>query len=314
MKSLRTLSYRTFGLLVWALALALIVQPIAPLTVTRGAGRMKTSEKPATNSTPNTVTRARVEENYGKLPLSFEANKGQTDARVKFLSRGQGYSFFLTPNEAVMTLNRAEAKEQGARTKKETSAPLRMKLVGANEQPRISGLDEQAGKSNYFLGNDARQWKTDVPNYSKVKYEGVYPGVDLVYYGNQQQLEYDFIIAPGADPKQCFFVAELSAAGNQLLSYSPFDLGEYSPSIPRSIVVDAAGSIYVTENAYITLLTTPWAYRTTFTGQAPYRTSPFVLKLVTPRPVLNVSAASYRRFISTTLRFRVAAESTTRKS
>lgn len=170
-----------------------------------------------------------------------------------------------------MTLNRAEAKEQGARTKKETSATLRMKLVGSNEQPRISGLDEQAGNSNYFLGNDARQWKTDVPNYRKVKYEGVYPGVDLVYYGNQQQLEYDFIIAPGADPKQCFFVAELSAAGNQLLSYSPFDLGEYSPSIPRSIVADAAGSIYVTENADITLLTTPWAYRTTFTGQAPYR-------------------------------------------
>ncbi|MEP7341902.1 MAG: SBBP repeat-containing protein [Acidobacteriota bacterium] len=95
------------------------------------------------------------------------------------------------------------------------------------------------------------------------------------------------------DPRQCFFVAELSAAGNQLLSYSPFDLGEYSPSTPRSIVVDAAGSIYVTGNADITLLTTPGAYRTTFTNQDPYRTSPFVLKLIAPQPVLNVSAASY---------------------
>jgi uncharacterized protein (TIGR03437 family) len=95
------------------------------------------------------------------------------------------------------------------------------------------------------------------------------------------------------DPKQCFFVAELSAAGNQLLSYSPFDLGEYSPSTPRSIVVDAAGSIYVTGNADITLLTTSGAYRTTFTNEDPYKTSPFVLKLVAPQPVLNVSAASY---------------------
>lgn len=77
-----------------------------------------------------------------------------------------------------------------------------MKLAGANRQPRISGLDELAGKNNYFLGNDPRQWKTDVPTYGKVKYEGVYRGVDLVYYGNQQQLEYDFIVAPGADPKQ----------------------------------------------------------------------------------------------------------------
>ncbi|MEP7342174.1 MAG: SBBP repeat-containing protein [Acidobacteriota bacterium] len=202
MKSLRLSSYRTFSLFVWVLALTLLSQPIAPLAVTHGAGRAKASEKLATTSAPDAATKARVEENYGKLPLSFEANKGQTDARVKFLSRGQGYSFFLTPSEAVMTLNRAEGKEPHAGTKKGTSATLRMKLVGANEQPRISGLDEQAGKSNYFLGNDARQWKTDVPNYGKVKYESVYPGVDVVYYGNQQQLEYDFIVAPGADPKQ----------------------------------------------------------------------------------------------------------------
>jgi len=212
MKSLNTLSYRSFGLLVWVLALALLGQPLVPLAVTHGAGRATASEKPATTSAADAATKARVEENYGKLPLSFEANKGQTDPRVKFLSRGQGYSFFLTPNEAVMTLgSRPEAKEQGARAKKETSATLRIKLVDANQQPRVIGMEEQAGKSNYFLGNDARQWKTDVPNYGKVKYESVYPGVDVVYYGNQQQLEYDFIVAPGADPKQI----KLSFAGAQ---------------------------------------------------------------------------------------------------
>ena len=96
MKSLRTLSYRTFGLFVWVLTLSLLTSPVVPLAVTHGAhrvGRAKASEKPAATTAPDAATKARVEENYGKLLLSFEANKGQTDARVKFLSRGQGYSF-----------------------------------------------------------------------------------------------------------------------------------------------------------------------------------------------------------------------------
>lgn len=77
-----------------------------------------------------------------------------------------------------------------------------MKLVGANGQPQVSGLDKQPGISNYFLGNDPKKWRTNVAQYGKVKYQAVYPGVDLVYYGNQRQLEYDFIVAPHADPQQ----------------------------------------------------------------------------------------------------------------
>ena len=77
----------------------------------------------------------------------------------------------------------------------------RMKLVGANVSPRVVGLEELSGKSNYFLGNDLTKWRTDVPHYAKVRYQDVYPGVDLVYYGNQRQLEYDLIVAPGADPE-----------------------------------------------------------------------------------------------------------------
>ena len=76
-----------------------------------------------------------------------------------------------------------------------------MKLVGANQAAKVAALEELPGKSNYFIGNDPKKWRTDVPTYGKVKYEGVYPGVDLVYYGNQRQLEYDFVVAPGADPK-----------------------------------------------------------------------------------------------------------------
>ncbi len=76
-----------------------------------------------------------------------------------------------------------------------------MKLVGANPSPQLTGRDELPGKSNYFIGNDPAKWRTNVPNYAKVKYADVYPGIDLVYYGNQRQLEYDFVVAPGADPR-----------------------------------------------------------------------------------------------------------------
>ena len=76
-----------------------------------------------------------------------------------------------------------------------------MKLVNANPAAKVTGIDELPGKSNYFIGNDPKKWRTNVPTYAKVKYEGIYPGIDLVYYGNQRQLEYDFVVAPGADPR-----------------------------------------------------------------------------------------------------------------
>lgn len=157
--------------------------------------------------------------------MAFEINQGQTDPRVKFLSRAGGYTLFLTGDEAVlalrqpvahrqlqgpaaMTLTRRhavhpkgglqkEAMEAGNRTQ---DAILRMKLVGANPAAPVTGLGELPGKSNYFIGNDPKQWHTDVPNYAKAEYQGIYPGINLVYYGNQGQLEYDFVVAPGANP------------------------------------------------------------------------------------------------------------------
>jgi hypothetical protein len=154
--------------------------------------------------------KVRVQESYGKLPLSFEANQGQTDCRVNFISRGSGYNLFLTPTEAVLRLRIADrqARNQSKialatrnrRLDKTKFTALRMKFVGANPTPNAAGLDPLVGKTNYFIGNDPTKWQTNVPNYARVKYEDVYPGVDLVYYGNQQQLEYDFIVAPGSDP------------------------------------------------------------------------------------------------------------------
>src|SRR5438128_5786750 len=160
--------------------------------------------KPASSAE---AARARLAESYGKLPLSFEANQGQTDPRVKFLSRGSGYTLFLTSDEAVLALRSRQSSVVSSQLQKptdhgqRTTDSLRMKLVGANQAANVTALEELSGKSNYFIGNDPKKWRADVPTYGKVKYEGVYPGVDLVYYGNQRQLEYDFVVAPGADPK-----------------------------------------------------------------------------------------------------------------
>src|SRR6266566_3014751 len=160
------------------------------------------------------ATQARLAESYGKLPLSFEANKGQTDRRVKFLSRGSGYTLYLTRDEAVLALRSPQSSVVSSQLQKttdhgqRTTDTLRMKLVGANQAARVTALEELPGKSNYFIGNDPKQWRADVPTYGKVKYAGVYPGIDLVYYGNQRQLEYDFVVAPGADPKAITLAVE----------------------------------------------------------------------------------------------------------
>jgi hypothetical protein len=121
-----------------------------------------------------------------QLPLTFEVNQGQTDDRVDFLARGPNYNIFLTATEAVFALPRAAA--------------MRMQLVGSAADPQVQGVDALAGKVNYFRGKDSGSWQTKVPIYRRVKYSAVYPGVDLIYYGQSQQLEYDFIVAPGADP------------------------------------------------------------------------------------------------------------------
>lgn len=144
---------------------------------------------------------------YDQAPLQFEANRGQTDARVKFISRNSGHTLFLTANEAVLRLRGAG---QGVRRQGE-SAVVRMRLVGANSQPRVAGLDELPGRSNHFLGDDPRRWRTNVANYARVEYDEVYPGIDLVWHGAQRLLEHDFIVAPGADPRR----VKLSFAGAQ---------------------------------------------------------------------------------------------------
>ena len=161
----------------------------------------RAGEEPAPNDGAASPTAA---EAYGKAPLQFEANSGQTDARVRFISRGDGYVMFLTADEAVLTLSRGRAGGRGkaAEAKRDDGySVLRMRLAGASQEPGVEGLGELSGRVNYFVGASPSEWRTGVPVYGKVRYAGVYPGIDLVYYGNQRQLEYDFEVAPGADPR-----------------------------------------------------------------------------------------------------------------
>jgi hypothetical protein len=149
----------------------------------------------------------RIKKDYGKLPLSFEANQGQSDVRVKFLSREANSTIFLTADGAVVSVvDRKAAKS--ARTGRSLppsvvkNSVFRLKLLGSNRNAAVSGDDLLSGKTNYLIGNDPKKWQTDVPSYSHVKYSDVYPGVDLVFYGNRSgQLEHDFIVRPGGEPK-----------------------------------------------------------------------------------------------------------------
>src|ERR1700752_1042099 len=233
-------------------------------------------------------SRARIAENFGKLPLSFEINKGQIDQRGKFLSNGPGYDLFLTANEAVLKVPKprtlqadksngtAAAKKPGAKESaaKESAAKepapgkeqaqsvsvtannnadasvregtiLRLKLLGASSKPQIEGQEELLGKLNYFVGDDPANWHRNIPTYRKAYFKDVYPGSDVVYYGKQQELEYDLIVAARANPKLIRFTVEgadkirLDKSGRLLLSLKH---GEVSLNKPVIYQVDKDGS------------------------------------------------------------------------
>ena len=157
----------------------------------RHDGTLTPSESVA-HVTTEELSRPRGTAAYGKLPLSFEINQGQTNGQVKFLSRGSGYNLFLTSTEAVLSLHQPGTDDKA-------SSALRINLVAANPHAKIEGLDQLPGKSNYFIGKNPRNWHTAVSTFERVYYHEIYKGIDLVYYGNQRQLENDFVVSPGAD-------------------------------------------------------------------------------------------------------------------
>jgi hypothetical protein len=178
-------------------------------------------------SSPGGRTKDQVRSAYDRLPLSFEANAGQADAQVKFLARSRGCTLWLTGTEAVLRL-RSAGKEwkKGAKgevaghphtptppyshttSAKAASGILRMRLSGSNADASVEGAEPLPGRTNYFIGTDPSRWRAGIKTFAKVRYEEVYPGTDLVYYGTQGQLEYDFVLQPHADPARVQFRLE----------------------------------------------------------------------------------------------------------
>jgi hypothetical protein len=167
----------------------------------------------------------------GGMPLFFEANHGQAGTPARFLARGRDFQFLISPAQAQIVLRKAAAG----------LATVRMQFVGANAQAQIRGEAELPGKVNYLVGNDPAQWHTGVPTFAKVRVEGIYPGISLVYYGNRQQLEYDFEIAPGANPDtiQIHFdgadAVAINAQGGLVLTLSGGEIHQPKPVFYQTV-------------------------------------------------------------------------------
>jgi hypothetical protein len=210
----------------------------------------------------------RVQTSYGNLPLTFEANQGQTSSAVKFLSRGKGYTAFLTAGGIILFLHPNQPVP--VQTSGNIGVPnksllpggttLQFRLLGVDQNATVIGEDPLPGRVNYFIGRDPANWHKNVPTYAKVRYQNVYSGIDLVYYGHQRQLEYDFAIAPGADANQIRFEItganqiELDVEGNLVLQTASGELHFQSPVIyqeSQGLRVPVAGSYVVTDATHI---------------------------------------------------------------
>ncbi len=206
-----------------------------------------------------------VQQNYGQAPLLFEANKGQSDSQVQFLSHGNGYSAYLTSGSMVLTLRPTEVTpapetavspvvggqggghfsvrqlEAAARARKSASATFAVNLLGGNANPQVVGEVPLPTKANYFIGRDPKKWRTNIPTYARVRYRNVYPGIDLVYYGNNRSMEYDFDLAADADPAQIQFevngadALNLDSAGNLVLTKGASELRFQTPILYQEI-------------------------------------------------------------------------------
>jgi hypothetical protein len=183
--------------------------------------------------------------NYAKRPLSFEENRGQTGAGVKFLSQGSDYSILLAPSEVFLNLRQAgKARSQSS---------IRMSFPGAKSAPVVDGAERQSAISSYFIGNDPAKWVVGAANYARVRYREIYPGVDLAFYGNQGLLEYDFVVSPGANPKAIRLQFDgvngmhLDSAGDLVLSAANGEIRQHKPIVYQQ----GAGGRQIVEGRYV---------------------------------------------------------------
>jgi len=204
--------------------------------------------------------RQKIGEDFLHMPLVFEANQGQTDPQVKFISRGDGYALFLTDHNVVLKLRQAsEQPSKRPATQKQPGANvpavhvdvLQLELAGSNPGAQANGLGELPGKSNYFIGNNPAHWHTQVPQFSKVEYHGIYPGVNLVYYGSQGRLEYDFDLSPGVNPG----IITLSIDGLSSLKHATGKHGQ------GGLQVDSQGNLVLSTPAGAVSFAKPVVYQ-----------------------------------------------------
>ncbi|MFL6303063.1 MAG: SBBP repeat-containing protein [Candidatus Sulfotelmatobacter sp.] len=234
---------------IWMPAVSIVAIAIVAVAAIAGSShvRARSARTSATQVPASAAQSGRVRADLDALPLAFEANQGQTDPQVKYMARGKGYTAFLTADETVFAMQspRANAGITGKggllsahktdKATKDETAAIRMKLVGANENAPIAAENELPGHSNYFIGNDRTKWHAGVKQYARVSYNHVYPGVNLAFHGQQKQLEFDFIVAPGADPKSIRFdVAgakkiSTDSAGNLVLASAVGDVVLHKP-------------------------------------------------------------------------------------
>ena len=150
-----------------------------------GCGSSSSAHQPLQDSDPG------IERAHGRLPLAFELNAGQADGRYQLLAHGTGHDLYLSSSGLSAAFTDGLGADAGV---------IEMVLEGANSQARWEPAGALPGRMNYFIGRDPSHWRTNIPTYSRIRYKGVYPGIDVDYYGNQAQLEHDFVVAPGADP------------------------------------------------------------------------------------------------------------------
>ena len=166
-----------------------------------------------------------VDPQYGRLPIAFEPNVGQGPARARYFARAANYKLILTDNETIVELN------DGGPSK------IRMTMAGTSPDARFEALDTLPGISNYYLGNDPNKWRTHVPQYARLKQRDSYPGIDMVFYSRNGQLEYDCIVRPGADPSQIRFAYEgverlrVDSNGDLVLSTGGRELRQLKPTV-----------------------------------------------------------------------------------
>ena len=180
------------------------------------------------------------------LPQIFEPNRGQADGRANFLSRGRNYTFLLEPTGTVMRASSPGAYRETA---------VRMSLVGASPRAKAEPGDPQTATSNYFLGSDPKKWRTGIPNYGRVTYRDVYPGVDIAYHGDQHALEYDLVLSPGADPRRIRLKfrgasgIRIDSDGDLVLSLAGGELRQRKPVVYQK----TADGLRAVESRYVPL-------------------------------------------------------------